>query len=57
VIVCLPARKGDIASWLNLTHEHFSRILHELATAGFIEVTGSQVLIRDVQRLRGVYKH
>ena len=48
----LPARKGVIASHLNLTHEHFSRILHELIDAGLIEVDGSQVKIPDVARLR-----
>lgn len=51
--VTLPARKGVIASRLNLTHEHFSRILHELIEAGLIEVDGPRVTIPDVARLRG----
>ena len=33
--VTLPASKVTIASRLNLTPEHFSRILHDLSTAGF----------------------
>jgi CRP/FNR family transcriptional regulator, dissimilatory nitrate respiration regulator len=40
-----PATKGIIASRLNLTHEHFSRILRELMTAGLIEVDGREVRI------------
>lgn len=50
--VMLPARKGVIASRLNLTHEHFSRILHELIEARLIEVDGLQVTIPDIARLR-----
>ena len=52
VAVTLPARKGVIASRLNLTQEHFSRILRDLATAALIGVDGAQVHIRDVERLR-----
>jgi CRP-like cAMP-binding protein len=48
----LPARKGVIASRLDLTHEHFSRILHELIEACLIEVYGLQVTIPDIARLR-----
>ena len=51
--VTLPARKGVIASHLNLTHEHFSRILHELIEARLIAVDGPQVTIPDIARLRG----
>ncbi len=50
--VTLPARKGVIASRLNLTHEHFSRILRELIEARLIEVNGLQVTIPDIARLR-----
>jgi len=50
--VKFPAKKGIIASWLNLTHEHFSRILHELAAAELIEVDGRDVRIPDIGRLR-----
>ncbi|MBI4191978.1 MAG: Crp/Fnr family transcriptional regulator [Betaproteobacteria bacterium] len=48
----LPAKKGVIASRLDLTHEHFSRILHELIEARLIEVDGLQVTIPDIARLR-----
>jgi len=48
----LPTSKGIIASRLNLTPEHFSRILHELTTAGLIEVDGRTVTILDLERLR-----
>jgi CRP-like cAMP-binding protein len=48
----LPASKGVIASRLNLTPEHFSRILHELAAAGLIEVDGRSFSILDVEGLR-----
>lgn len=52
VAVTFPARKGVIASRLNLTQEHFSRILRDLAAAALIEVDGAQVHIRDIERLR-----
>ena len=52
VAVTLPVRKGLIASRLNLTQEHFSRILHELAAATLIRVEGQRVHIRDVGQLR-----
>jgi len=51
--VTLPATKGVVASRLNLTLEHFSRILHELSAQGLIEVRGRSVRIRDVGRLGG----
>jgi CRP-like cAMP-binding protein len=51
--VTLPATKGIIASRLNLTHEHFSRILRELITAGLIEVDGRKVRILNKKRLFG----
>jgi len=51
-MVTLPAKKGIIASQLNLTHEHFSRILRVLATEAMIEVDGRTVHIRDMDRLR-----
>lgn len=50
--VTLPTSKGIIASRLNLTPEHFSRILHELAEAGLISVEGKTVHIRDIEKLR-----
>jgi CRP-like cAMP-binding protein len=51
--ITLPTTKGVVASRLNLTQEHFSRILHDLATAGLIKVQGRTVHIVDVERLRG----
>lgn len=52
VEVTLSTRKGIIASKLNLTQEHFSRILHGLTSAALIEVEGQRVRIPDVGRLR-----
>jgi CRP-like cAMP-binding protein len=51
-MLTLPVKKGVIASQLNLTHEHFSRLLHELVTEALIEVEGRRVRILDVDRLR-----
>ena len=48
----LPASKTVIASRLNLTPEHFSRILHELTDAGLIRVEGRSFHILDVEGLR-----
>ena len=50
-IVTLPATKAAIASQLNLTPEHFSRLLHELAAAGLLQVQGRQITVPDVARL------
>lgn len=50
--VTLPTHKGVIASRLNLTQEHFSRILHELTEKGLITVQGRKIGIPDVDRLR-----
>lgn len=47
----LPARKNIIASRLNLTHEHFSRILHALADAGAIGIQGQKITIPDLTAL------
>ena len=52
VTVTLPTKKGVIASQLNLTHEHFSRILRELFTEVLIEVEGRKGRIASVSRLR-----
>ena len=51
--VTLPTSKGVIASLLNLTQEHFSRILHELTENGLITVEGRKIGIPDVEKLRG----
>jgi CRP-like cAMP-binding protein len=53
VSIELPTKKGVIASRLNLTQEHFSRILHDLAEAGLIVVDGRRIHIPDVARLSG----
>ena len=50
--VTLPTNKGVIASRLNLTQEHFSRILHELSDKGLIVVEGRKISIPDVEKLR-----
>jgi CRP-like cAMP-binding protein len=41
-----------LASRLNITREHFSRILHELTAAGLIKVRGRQVSVLDLAQLR-----
>jgi CRP/FNR family transcriptional regulator, dissimilatory nitrate respiration regulator len=50
--VTLSAGKSVIASRLNMTPEHFSRVLHDLSAVGLIEVEGKSVLIPDLGRLR-----
>ena len=50
--VTLPIGKGVIASRLNLTPQHFSRILHELTAQRLITVEGRKVVITDLERLR-----
>jgi CRP-like cAMP-binding protein len=49
----LTPSKNVIASRLNMTPEHFSRILHDLETQGLIRVEGRLVRISDLERLRG----
>lgn len=51
-VVRLPSSKGNIASRLNLTQEHFSRILHDLAGRGLVLVDGRTIHIPDVEQLR-----
>jgi CRP-like cAMP-binding protein len=52
VTITLPTNKGIIASRLNLTQEHFSRILHELIDLDLITVEGRKIHIPSVARLR-----
>jgi CRP-like cAMP-binding protein len=48
----LPAAKAEVASQLNLSPEHFSRILHELAGAGLLQVQGRRIVVPDTHRLQ-----
>jgi CRP-like cAMP-binding protein len=48
----LRASKSLIASRLNLTAEHFSRILHDLSTRGLVVIEGRSVTIPDLGALR-----
>ena len=52
LVVTLPAAKSAIASRLNLSAEHLSRVLKELSRQGLLEVHGRVLRIPDVQRLR-----
>ena len=52
VSVTLATNKGVIASRLNLTQEHFSRILHELTELELIVVEGRKIHIPCVTNLR-----
>ncbi len=49
--VSLPVSKATIASRLSLTPEYFSRVLHELETAGLIRVDRREIHILDADRL------
>ncbi len=50
--VQLAASKSVLASRLNITREHFSRILHELSQARLIRVSGRNIHILDAAGLR-----
>jgi CRP-like cAMP-binding protein len=50
-LVTLPAAKGAIASHLNLSPEYFSRVLHELAASGLLQVKGRRITVPDRERL------
>lgn len=49
--VSLPVSKATLASRLSLTPEYFSRVLHELESAGLIEIERRDIRILDPQRL------
>lgn len=49
--IALPVPKHIIASRLSIKPETFSRILHEMATAGVIEVQGPLIEIKDIKAL------
>ena len=50
--VTLPASKTTIASRLNLTPEHFSRILRDLASRELISIDGRRVHVVDAEKLK-----
>lgn len=50
--ISLSTTKAVIASRLNLTQEHFSRLLNELARQGLIVVDGKKITVPSVTRLR-----
>ena len=54
-VVTLPTSKAIVASRLNLTPEHFSRILHDLVQAGLIAVEGRDMTILDPERLKNYH--
>lgn len=51
VEVHLPTHKGVIASRLNLTPEHFSRVLLDLSACELIAVYGRTIHLLDIDRL------
>ena len=51
VVIRLPAAKAEIASLLNLTPEHFSRVLAELQQDGLLQVDGRSITVPDPDRL------
>ena len=51
VEICLPTQKANIASRLNLTQEHFSRILHEIAADGLIRIEGRRITLLHIEKL------
>ncbi len=51
ITVSLPVSKATIASRLSLTPEYFSRVLHELAAEGLIEIDKRDVRIPDPRAL------
>lgn len=52
VAIALPTSKQITASRLNLTPETLSRIFHDLAEDGLIEMKGKRILIHSIRRLR-----
>lgn len=50
--ILLPIKKTDLASWLGLTPQHFSRILQDMRKKGLIEVDGSAISVPSVDRLK-----
>lgn len=52
VEIALPTSKQIAASRLNLTPETLSRILHDLAEAGLIDIDGRRIVIHNIAQLR-----
>lgn len=50
----LPASKGLIAARLSIQPETLSRILKKLSRDGLLEITGSEILILDLEGLRSI---
>jgi len=50
--ITLQVSKTVLASRLNLTPEHFSRILHDLAAKRLIDIDGRNITILDIEKLR-----
>ena len=50
--ITLEVSKTVVASRLNLTPEHFSRILHDLSERQLIAVSGRTITILDIDKLR-----
>jgi len=50
--IMLHVSKTVLASRLNLTPEHFSRILHDLANKQMIAIDGRNITILDIEKLR-----
>ncbi len=53
ITVSLPVSKSTIASRLSITPEYFSRVLHELESAGLITVERRDIHIHDTAKLAG----
>lgn len=51
-VIALPAKKRIIASQLDLTQEHFSRILHELTAGKLLVVQGATLTVPNIEKLR-----
>jgi len=51
-VLTLPTSKAVVASRLNVTPEHFSRILHDLSERALISVEGREIRILDAAKLR-----
>ena len=51
-VLTLPTSKAVVASRLNVTPEHFSRILHDLSERALISVEGREIRILDATKLR-----